>query len=584
MFILILAKTTDVSELSSDDRPNVIVVVTDDQGYGDLACHGNPVIETPEMDRLRAESARLTDFHVGTTCAPTRAQLMTGRQEHRAGVWHTIQGRSLLHPDETTMADVFSAAGYRTGIFGKWHLGDNYPYRPQERGFDEVLVHGGGGVAQTPDHWGNDYFHDTYFRDERELEAFDGYCTDVWFDEAMTFIESSAASDRPFFCYLPTNAAHKPAQVPESYRERYDDDVSEFLARFFGMITNIDDNLGRLRERLSDLGIAEDTVLVCLGDNGTVGEAADFYNVGMRGSKGSVYEGGHRVHCFLHWTGRIEATDVDTLAGGYDLLPTLTDLCEIEGPDTDLDGRSLTPALSGGEANWPERTLVVDTQRQEWPEKWRDFAVMRGQWRLVDGEELYDVEDDPGQEDDLSERYPEVVAELRSAYESWWAGLGDRLTEYCRITVGSDEEDPTTLTCHDWHGVDGLPWNQAQVLTAPEVNGFWTLDVVESGTYEFDLRRWPRECGASIDEIPDDFEHMCYGVGGPWEAEAESIEPVEAAIEIAGTTRTKAVSDGDVSTTFEVDLEPGPVELETQFRDEDGMSRGAYYVYVTAES
>ena len=191
--------------------PNVVLVVTDDQGYGDLGCHGNPILRTPNLDALYRRSVRLTDFHVGPTCAPTRASLMTGRYCNRTGVWHTIMGRSLLRRDEVTMADVFAAGGYRTGIFGKWHLGDNYPYRPQDRGFHEVLIHGGGGVGQTPDAWGNDYFDDTYLHNGTP-EKFSGYCTDVWFDGAMRFIEDNR--DRPFFAYLATNAPHSPYRVP----------------------------------------------------------------------------------------------------------------------------------------------------------------------------------------------------------------------------------------------------------------------------------------------------------------------------------------------------------------------------------
>jgi arylsulfatase A-like enzyme len=194
--------------------PNVVLVVTDDQGYGDLGCHGNPILRTPNLDALYRQSVRLTDFHVGPTCAPTRASLMTGRYCNRTGVWHTIMGRSLLRRDEVTMADVFAAGGYRTGIFGKWHLGDNYPFRPQDRGFHEVLVHGGGGVGQTPDTWGNDYFDDTYLHNGTP-EKFSGYCTDVWFDGAMRFIEANR--DRPFFAYLATNAPHSPYNVSERY-------------------------------------------------------------------------------------------------------------------------------------------------------------------------------------------------------------------------------------------------------------------------------------------------------------------------------------------------------------------------------
>ncbi|MGB2821551.1 MAG: arylsulfatase, partial [Phycisphaerae bacterium] len=285
---------------SPGGKPNVVLVITDDQGYGDLGCHGNEVIRTPNIDRLHGESVRLTNFHVGPTCAPTRAGLMTGRYCNCTGVWHTIAGRSLIRRDEVTMADVFAAGGYRTGIFGKWHLGDNYPFRPQDRGFQDVLVHGGGGVSQTPDYWGNDYFDDTYFR-SGVPESCTGYCTDVWFDEAMKFIE--AGRDRPFFCYLPTNAPHGPYNVADSYSRPYRGLIPDQRANFYGMITNIDDNVGRLRAKLAELGIEENTILIWMTDNGTSAGCSldenefvrEGFNAGMRGMKGSAYDGGHRT-------------------------------------------------------------------------------------------------------------------------------------------------------------------------------------------------------------------------------------------------------------------------------------------------
>ena len=194
--IAIILFSIVLSELSAS-KPNVILIIIDDVGYGDLSMHGNPYVTTPNLDKLGSESVRLTDFHVNPTCSPTRAALMTGRYCNSTGVWHTIMGRSLLRADETTMADVFKANGYKTGMFGKWHLGDNYPFRPHDRGFDESLMHHGGGIIQGLDHWGNDYFDDTYYRNG-EPEKFEGYCTDVWFTEAMKFIEGN--KDQPFFC------------------------------------------------------------------------------------------------------------------------------------------------------------------------------------------------------------------------------------------------------------------------------------------------------------------------------------------------------------------------------------------------
>ena len=321
-------------------RPNVVLILTDDQGYGDLGCTGNPVLKTPHLDRLYRDSVRLANFHVDPTCSPTRAALMTGRYSTRTGVWHTVMGRHMPRADERMMPQVFAENGYATAIFGKWHLGDNFPFRPRDRGFQEALIHGGGGVGQIPDYWGNDYFDDTYSRDGRP-EKFSGYCTDVFFREATRFIESHR--DRPFFVELATNAPHGPYRVADEWREPYASKVDgdAELATFYGMIANIDDNVGRLRRRLEELGLADDTLLIFLTDNGTAhgatfsdargndGKLVSGYNAGMRGRKGSPYEGGHRVPCFLHWpAGKLTGgRDVDGLSAHLDLLPTLIDLC-----------------------------------------------------------------------------------------------------------------------------------------------------------------------------------------------------------------------------------------------------------------
>ncbi|HBY58569.1 MAG TPA: N-acetylgalactosamine-4-sulfatase, partial [Solibacterales bacterium] len=390
--------------LRAAPRPNVLLVITDDQGYGDLGCHGNSVLRTPSLDRLHARSVRFTNFHVSPTCAPTRAALLTGRYSNATGVWHTIMGRSLLRPGEVTLADCFRAAGYRTGIFGKWHLGDNYPCRPHDRGFDESLVHGGGGVWQTPDFFGNDYFDDTYRRNGNP-ERFRGHCTDVWFREAGRFIDRCADARRPFFCYLSTNAPHAPMWAPERYEARYRGVPGLAEPGFYGMIEHIDENIGRLVAYLERRRLIDNTIVVFLTDNGTAAGARVF-NAGMRAAKGSPYEGGHRVPLFVSWPGGNLGSprDEGTLAAHIDVLPTLLDLCAVPRPaGPEVHGISLAPLLRGGAL--PERTVVVDSQRCEEPIAWRQCAVMRDRWRLVnpslDGDparvELYHLDADPGQ-------------------------------------------------------------------------------------------------------------------------------------------------------------------------------------------
>jgi len=541
-------------------QPNVILVITDDQGYGDLGCHGNPVIQTPNLDNLYAQSIRLVNFHVDPTCSPTRCALLTGRYSSRTGVWHTIMGRSLLRKDEVTMADIFSASGYRTGIFGKWHLGDNYPFRPQDRGFHETLVHGGGGVGQGPDYWGNDYFDDTYIHNGK-LEKFTGYCTDIWFDRALKFIEANKG--RPFFCYLSTNAPHAPYNVATEYSQPYKDKgVPGEQANFYGMITNIDQNIGRLIQRLAELNLEQNTILIFMTDNGS---SADF-DAGMRGKKGSEYDGGHHVPCFIHWPGKLKGgKDVSQLTGHIDLLPTLIELCELSKPQgVNFDGTSLLPLLTGQLDNWPDRTLFVHSQRIEHPEKWRKSAVMTDRWRLINGQELYDMKADPSQKSDIADKYPEVVDKLRESYEDWWADICERFDEYCEIIIGSEKDNPTRLMSHDWHS-SNPPWSQAAVRSASLANGFWAVELARDGTYEFALRRWPIEVDQPINAAI---------------ASGKAISATGARLKIADLDVSQVIPDGAHAVTFQVQLKAGKTRLQTWFMDDKGESRGAYYVYV----
>lgn len=486
-------------------RPNVVLVMTDDQGYGDIGCLGNPVLGTPSLDRLHGESIRLTDFHVDPTCAPTRAALLTGRYSARTGVWHTIMGRSILRADETTLADLFARAGYRTGIFGKWHLGDVWPYRAMDRGFQESLVHGGGGIGQTPDYWGNTYFDPTLCHNGRWEKA-SGYCTDVFFSSAIEFIRASG--DRPFFCYLPTNVPHSPNRAPEAFTRPYRDrGLPESQAEFYGMIAQFDANLGALLAELDRLGIARDTIFVFLTDNGTAGQG---FNVGMRGRKGAAYDGGHRVPCFIRWPARLRGgRDIDQLAAHIDLLPTLADWCGLTLPEgLRLDGRSLAPLLDGGdgmERTLPlrdgggetERTLFVQSHRVEQPIPWRQSAVLTRQYRLVDGRELYDMAADPGQQHDVAGERPEVVRRLRAEYEKWYDDVSARFGETVAIPLGVPGQERVALTCHDWHDPQ-VPWNQSHVRQRMPASGYWAVEFVRAGLYRFTLREQPAEARFSM--------------------------------------------------------------------------------------
>ena len=581
--------------------PNVVLVLTDDQGYGDLSCHGNPVVRTPHLDAFHDAAIRLADYHVGPTCAPTRAGLLTGHYANSTGVWHTIGGRSLLRKDEHTMADMFAAAGYRTGIFGKWHLGENYPYRPQDRGFHEAVVHGGGGVGNTPDYWGNDYFDDTYCANG-EWRRYSGYCTDVWFNLGLDFISRHRA--QPFFCYITTNAPHLPHIVEPRYSDPYLPPVSptEDRARYYGMLANIDDNFGVLRARLAEWGLEQNTILIFMTDNGSAGgvavDADQFvvsgHNAGMRGQKGSQYEGGHRVPFFLRWPGGVVdgGRDVAELTANVDIMPTLMELCGIGDPATlTVDGRSLVPLIRGAAAgvadtdpSWRERIVVTDSQRLARPVKWRKSAAMMARWRLVDGRELYDLAADPSQATDVAADHPDLVARLRAGYEEWWRKVTVRADEVIPIPIGGHPASQGLINSHDWRNVEDplCVWNQCQVRQGLEYNGYWEVEVMEPGRYQFELRRWPREQPLALAAGIDGPEQVGYGqmtyelrYGGG------RVLPIgRAEINIAGQRQAREVAAGDAMVRFDLELPAGVTELRTSFTGHDELELGAYYVYV----
>ncbi|HLU48113.1 MAG TPA: arylsulfatase, partial [Planctomycetota bacterium] len=438
--------------LALASRPNVVVVITDDQGYGDFGATGNGAIETPHIDALARRSASMATFYVSPVCSPTRASLMTGRYNYRTRVIDTYLGRSMMAPEEVTIAEVLRDAGYATGIFGKWHLGDNYPMRPQDQGFEEALVLRGGGLAQPSEPPENErrYTDPVLFRNGERVET-KGYCTDVYFDHALDFIKRGAEASRPFFAYVATNAPHDPLHdVPKDLLERYLEDerkkkLAELvvggeanaqridrLARIAAMITNIDANVGRLMATLDELGIAEDTLVVFLCDNGPAGAR---YVGPFRGQKTQVHEGGVRSPLWLHWPRRLEAglTRHQPVAH-IDLFPTILEACGVAAPSgLRLDGRSFLGLLTGERETWPSRTLVLQTHRGDEPVRYHHFMIRDDRYKLLhasgfgrerfDGEprfELYDLGEDPGETRDLAKDRPEIVARLKSSYDAWF--------------------------------------------------------------------------------------------------------------------------------------------------------------------
>lgn len=566
-------------------KPNIVFVITDDQGYGDLSCHGNPILKTPAIDALYEESVRLTNYHVSPTCAPTRGALLSGHYTNRAGPWHTIMGRSFLRTTSTTFGEVFSDNGYATGLFGKWHLGDNYPYRPTDRGFQEVVTHGGGGVGQTPDYWDNAYFDDTYFHNDVPTK-YKGYCTDVYFKEAKRFIKDSVKAKKPFLAYISPNAPHGPYLCPEEFSKPYmDKGISEREAIFFGMIANIDHNVALMRDWLQEQGLDQNTIFIFTTDNGTA-TGGKIYNAGMNGKKGSQFEGGHRVPFFIHWPeGKLTtAYDIDELSAHIDILPTIIDLCGLNGPrDYAFDGRSLAPLIYKTPTAWPNRVIITDSQRVRDPIKWKSSSTMTNRWRLIDGKKLFDMQNDASQKKDVAKDFPEVVESLRSEYDAWWDSISPSFKIDTKIIIGHDEQNPTQLTCHDWLTHDGsTPWNQSYVRDALQGNGDWAVTVAETGKYEIKLRRWPEELSRPINadlekgsEVP--------GIESYRETPGRAITVQSARLSIGDIREELPIEKNAEEVTFNIELEKGDYMLRGEFLSgaPDNSALGSYYAVIT---
>ncbi len=585
--------------------PNVILIITDDQGYGDFSCHGNPYLKTPHLDALHADSVRLSDFHVDPMCAPTRAALMTGRYSARTGVWSTLNGCYIPRHDEVTMGHMFGRAGYATAMFGKWHLGDSYPYGAEHRGFQHVVRHGGGVVGEVPDYWNNDYFNDTYWKNGQWLPM-KGYCTDIWFDEAMSYMKEK--KQEPFFCYLATNAPHGPMNVEDRYALPYfEQGIEERRAKFYGMIANIDENVGRLREFLQQEGLAENTILIYMGDNGTAagvtldkqGHAKEVsiengYNAGMRGTKKWTFEGGHRHACFLHWPakGLVGGRDIGGLSAHFDLFPTLAEFCDIEVDSERLDGQSLAKALSSGEGatdskgqGLSERTLVVHNMQKMIPVKYKDFAVMRGDMRLVQMEkihggkaQLYDLSKDLSQTQDISAQHPKLVEDLRAHYEAWWQEMEPSFQKVSHHYVGRELGEETPLNCHAWRTSSSRRFfSQMHVRLGVEADdAYFPVQIQQSGRYQIELRRWPREAQAGINQtLPALEPPFCTPL-----PEGVSLHAVAAELELQGQSKTRELKEGEQAVIFEMDLKAGQAQLRANFLRAEKKRTGAYYVYV----
>lgn len=489
----------------SQGKPNVILILTDDQGFGDLGYYGNPNIKTPVLDSLAGKSVRFDEFLVSPVCAPTRAALMTGRYTLRTGVHDTYRGGAMMATSEITIAELLKEVGYKTGMIGKWHLGDNYPMRPQDQGFDYALNHLSGGIGQSGD-WPNtlkrdsSYFNPILWKNGKQYQS-TGYCSDVFGDAALDFVENNKGN--PFFLYLSFNAPHTPLQVPQEYYDMYKDvDLTEgfendsrpfpkmhpkayeYARKVYGMVTNIDDNLGRLFNKLESLELDENTLVIFITDNGPQDPR---YIAGMRGRKSSVYQGGVRVPSFWYYPKAFkEPRDIKTPAAHYDILPTLAEFCGAKIPeDLKIDGQSLLPLLNKGKANLESRIINRYWHRSA-PVKFKNVSTRNNNYKLIakartpkgeDEFELFDIDKDPFELNNIVESYPEKVQEMKMDMNNWVDEMtaSPNYLNHPKPMVGTEHENPSVLNLND------AIFTKDAILKKQTVS--WEVDLAKAGNY-----------------------------------------------------------------------------------------------------
>jgi len=475
------------------ERPNVLLIMTDDQGYSDVGFNGNPLIRTPIMDRMAFEAEVFDFFYASPVCSPTRASLLTGRYALRTGVIDTQEGSSILPPAEITIAEVLQGAGYRTGMFGKWHLGDNAPARPLDQGFDHALTHIGGMIGAPYSLLDAQSYFDPLLIENGREKQFEGYVVDRFTDAAVDFIRSSG--EDPFFVYYAPNTPHHPLTVADRYARPYRDaGLSEDTSRYYGMITNLDDNFGRLLDVLEEVGAADNTVIIFLGDNGTssLHKQDDLWASGLRGAKTYVYENGIRVPMFIKLPGELgKGSRQNRRSSVEDLMPTILDACGID-PLSEMDGHSLVPLLTGDSASVTERALYFQFHRGTQPEKYRNAAIIRGSHKLVQPVgrgiepfsrdtmrfELYDLSQDPLEQRDIAAENPQIVNSLKSDYSAWFDEVTAAGYTPVPTWIGEEEASKTFLTRQDWRG-GGLFDGDL---------GYYEIDVRSAGLYQITCR------------------------------------------------------------------------------------------------
>jgi arylsulfatase A-like enzyme len=555
-------------------KPNVIIILVDDQGYGDFSCHGNPVLKTPFMDKLASEAVNFDDFHVAPVCTPTRSQLMTGIDCLRNHACCVTSGRTMIRRDIPIMAQFFRNGGYGTGLFGKWHLGHTYPDRPMDKGFEKAVWFKGYGL-QSDCEFDNDYVNPRYLDGLEEKRA-SVYCTDLWFQEAIAWMGQQQKKQRPFFVYLPLNAAHMPLWPDEKYASMYRGKVDERAAAFFGMLANVDDNVGRMDEWLKKSGLYEDTIVILFTDNGgTAG--VQVFNSGLRGFKASNYEGGHLAACFMRWPkgGFPAGLKISTPTQEQDLLPTLINICSLPANGAVFDGKNLLPLIQ--KKKFDDRMFVVQYGQRKRPVKY-DAAVIWNQWRLQNGKELYDIVKDREQKNDVSAQFPEIVKRMKDFYEKWWAQIEPTLDDPIPVIIDPKKENPVLLTSIDWWEVDADNIDFISAAAGGPRGGVWNIQVESEGKYRVELRRWPPHTNKAIGS-----EGPRVTVNGRPLTHKFTLIPAHGAVlETNGVEQQASTSPESLGVVFQINLPRGRSKLHGWFRDAEGKDLcGAFYALLT---
>ncbi len=568
-------------------RPNVIVILADDQGYGDFSVHGNPVLKTPNLDKLHEESVRLTDFHVAPMSSPTRGELMTGVDAMRNGCTAVCEGRSMPDVDLPMMPQFFKEAGYATGHFGKWHMGDSYPYRPHDRGFDVSLHLPGWGISSLPDFFHNSYF-DPKLRLNDEVVQKSGYSADVIFDEALMWIKGRADEGEPFFTYIASNTPHAPEYVAPEYAAPYEA-VGEYEGKkvpsnFFGMIANLDENMAKLDEFLVANDLKENTIVIYTSDNGTQNKLAmQLHNAGMKGQKCSVFEGGHRSACFIRWPegGLLHGQDVDQLTVIQDILPSLVDMCDLNGgvqPAT--DGVSLKEILTRKDAKLDDRMSVVHYRYKLKDGKWDNAVVLWNKWRLTAPGKLFDIATDPHQDHNVAAENPEVVEAMNRHYDAWYAEAEKLYAKKRVIVVGSEISNPVELLANDWNG--GYCDNMNRLYAGKE-RGYHNINVETEGDYQIKMSRWQFDSGIALCGYDPELIRPSDNIYMTPVDPSLAAKPIAQAQLKVGDSIDQIIEtkSDDTVATFNVHLPAGETTLEGVFRDKKGEAIcGAFYIEV----